>query len=520
MDYDIQTTVELWKILSKVADFRSNEYDKSLLHSVIHNLNLEEDIPIIPQIKKYQISIEELLATFIKALEPFSKMMSDLLKMFQNASAFRTDNNLRIEFDFEKSKDKFKFDLEAFKDFTLKSKDVLNYYSYVLKGGPYAIFDAISLLSSSISTKNKVVDNSPEVKKWLKEYENDKWPIFIPKKPIVSIKEIDEKLSILWQFMVDHIKIFKSEYNLMCGRKDSLRNYLEKYVYNSLNNENESNSTCSFNSNQTKDNLNNKQEEYLWIAETDCWTRSLMKTIDLVARHTDWYAERKDYESLSLIIRKLDNCLKMFESKKGKNPIQKRIDEVIELLNMPFWKKRYEVYSAWVCTQIVKALDDHRIEYNVIDDKLSFSFAGSHIATCTDLNPPLHIWAELRTAYKSRIKGGKRKKHIQPDYSLAVDNVKDPKNTVVVVECKQYKRYSSRNFSHAVVDYANGRPNATVLLASYTDVPGLIYDRVYDLDDSIDMYQRIPFIKRLAPGNTCGFMNEIRMAVEDYYKES
>ena len=132
MDYDIQTTVELWKILSKVADFRSNEYDKSLLHSVIHNLNLEEDIPIIPQIKKYQISIEELLATFIKALEPFSKMMSDLLKMFQNASAFRTDNNLRIEFDFEKSKDKFKFDLEAFKDFTLKSKDVLNYYSYVM----------------------------------------------------------------------------------------------------------------------------------------------------------------------------------------------------------------------------------------------------------------------------------------------------------------------------------------------------------------------------------------------------
>ena len=100
MDYDIQTTVDLWKSLSKVADFKSNEYDKALLHSVIHNLNLEEDIPIIPQIKKYQISIEELLATFIKALEPFSKMMSDLLKMFQNASAFRTDNNLLIEFDF------------------------------------------------------------------------------------------------------------------------------------------------------------------------------------------------------------------------------------------------------------------------------------------------------------------------------------------------------------------------------------------------------------------------------------
>lgn len=517
MDYDIQTTVDLWESLSKVADFKSNEYDKALLHSIIRRLHFEEDKSIIFQIKSNQTGIEELLAAFIRALEPFSRMMSDLLEMFQNASAFKTDNNLLIEFDFEKSKNKFNLNLEAFKDITHKSKAVLNYYKYRLKSDR-SLFKVIDLMNSCITSNYYIVDNSNDVKGWIKEYENDKWPAFIPEKPIVSIKEIDEKLSILWQFMVDHIKIFKSEYNLMCGRKGSLRNYLEKYVYNSLNNENESNSTCSFNSNQTKDNLNNKQEEYLWIAETDCWTRSLMKTIDLVARHTDWYAERKDYESLSLIIRKLDNCLKMFESKKGKKPIQKRIDEVIELLNMPFWKKRYEVYSAWVCTQIVKALDDHRIEYNVIDDKLSFSFAGSHIATCTDLNPPLHIWTELRTAYKSRIKGGKRKKHIQPDYSLAVDNVKDPKNTAVVVECKQYKRYSSRNFSHAVVDYANGRPNATVLLASYTDVPGQIYDRVYDLDDSIDIYQRIPFIKRLAPGSTCEFMNEIRKAVEDYYK--
>lgn len=519
MDYDIQTTVDLWEILSKVADFRSNEYDKALLHSVIHNLNLEEDIPIIPQIKKYQIGIEELLAAFIKALEPFSKMMSDLLEMFQNASAFRTDNNLRIEFDFEKSKKKFNLNLENFKDIAIKSKVVLSYNTYILKTNR-SIFDVIDLLNSCITSNYYVVDNSPEVKKWIKEYENDKWPVFIPEKPIAGIKEIDEKLSILWQFMVDHIEIYKSEYNLMCGRKGSLSDYLEHHVYNSSNNENELDAPYSFDSNQSIDSFVRKQEERLWMDETDCWTRSLMKAIDIVARHFDWYADQKDYESLSLIISKIDDCVKMFELKKGDRPIQKRIDEVIELLNMSFWKKRYEVYSAWVCTQIIKALDEHRIEYNVIDDKLSFSFAGSHIATCTDLNPPLHIWAELRTAYKSRIKGGKRKKHIQPDYSLAVDNVKDPKNTVVVVECKQYKRYSSRNFSHAVVDYANGRPNATVLLASYTDVPGLIYDRVYDLDDSIDMYQRIPFIKRLAPGNTCGFMNEIRMAVEDYYKES
>lgn len=517
MDYDIQTTVDLWESLSKVADFKSNEYDKALLHSIIRRLHFEEDKSIIFQIKSNQTGIEELLAAFIRALEPFSRMMSDLLEMFQNASAFKTDNNLLIEFDFEKSKNKFNLNLEAFKDITHKSKAVLNYYKYRLKSDR-SLFKVIDLMNSCITSNYYIVDNSNDVKRWIKEYENDKWPTFIPEKPIVGMKEIDEKLSILWQFMVDHIEIYKSEYNFMRGRKGSLNDYLENHVYNPSNNKNESDVTCSFDRNQSIDGFNSKQEEYLWIAETDCWTRSLMKTIDLVARHTDWYAERKDYESLSLIIRKLDNCLKMFESKKGKNPIQKRIDEVIELLNMPFWKKRYEVYSAWVCTQIVKALDDHRIEYNVIDDKLSFSFAGSHIATCTDLNPPLHIWTELRTAYKSRIKEGKRKKHIQPDYSLAVDNVKDPKNTAVVVECKQYKRYSSRNFSHAVVDYANGRPNATVLLASYTDVPGQIYDRVYDLDDSIDIYQRIPFIKRLAPGSTCEFMNEIRKAVEDYYK--
>lgn len=221
MDYDIQTTVDLWESLSKVADFKSNEYDKALLHSIIRRLHFEEDKSIIFQIKSNQTGIEELLAAFIRALEPFSRMMSDLLEMFQNASAFKTDNNLLIEFDFEKSKNKFNLNLEAFKDITHKSKAVLNYYKYRLKSDR-SLFKVIDLMNSCITSNYYIVDNSNDVKRWIKEYENDKWPAFIPEKPIVGMKEIDEIVIFVCRITYCHLHRFESTVTYLGGIEDSL----------------------------------------------------------------------------------------------------------------------------------------------------------------------------------------------------------------------------------------------------------------------------------------------------------
>ena len=80
--------------------------------------------------------------------------------------------------------------------------------------------------------------------------------------------------------------------------------------------------------------------------------------------------------------------------------------------------------------------------------------------------PTVEIWTELKTIYASPI-GKSRKKHIQPDYTLAVQPISEPSSSIAVIECKQYKKNNTKNFSDAVIDYANGRPKANVFLTNY-----------------------------------------------------
>ena len=197
-----------------------------------------------------------------------------------------------------------------------------------------------------------------------------------------------------------------------------------------------------------------------------------------------------------------------------------KMETIKDILNLPFWRKRYELYSAWIATQIVGALHDKEIEYNVRDNTLTFSFGGSKIATCKAFEPPLEIWAEVRTPYATP-RGRSRKSHIQPDYTLAVaaagdESAKDINKSIVVIECKQYKRYNKRNFLSAVDDYAHGRPNAEVLLVNYGKIRGSLIDEVEN-----DIRQRVGIYGSVYPEteDTRDFRKRIRKCVEKYYNQ-
>jgi uncharacterized protein YfaP (DUF2135 family) len=137
-----------------------------------------------------------------------------------------------------------------------------------------------------------------------------------------------------------------------------------------------------------------------------------------------------------------------------------------EFLNLPIWKKRHELYSVWISTQIVETFEDSSLRIHCVDDTLAFSFSGTHFATIDSLLPRLHIWAELRSPLDKPVGKGRRKA-IQPDYSLITDPVTNPKSSILEVECKQYLRPSRIKFANALTDYARGRPNAHVVLVNY-----------------------------------------------------
>ena len=111
----LNSTVELWENICKTADFKSKEYDKELLADKKKELGFDRNCKIREELISHNTTPEELLSTLIKLLKPFSAMMSDLLKMFEEAGAQFTDNNIQINFDFEDAKENFGLDLEHFR---------------------------------------------------------------------------------------------------------------------------------------------------------------------------------------------------------------------------------------------------------------------------------------------------------------------------------------------------------------------------------------------------------------------
>lgn len=153
---------------------------------------------------------------------------------------------------------------------------------------------------------------------------------------------------------------------------------------------------------------------------------------------------------------------------------EKEFVKVIEeILTLPIWKHRYDLYATWVCTKIIDSFENYKIQYNVYDGKLSFSFKGSLIASVVDFEPQLQIWTELKTEWKNgHLKNRKsRKNNIQPDYSLVINPIEDIESTVAVVECKQYKNGVRKNFTEALEDYSDGRPNSNIILMNYGKLP-------------------------------------------------
>uniref|UniRef100_UPI00398A2A47 hypothetical protein n=1 Tax=Methyloglobulus sp. TaxID=2518622 RepID=UPI00398A2A47 len=148
-----------------------------------------------------------------------------------------------------------------------------------------------------------------------------------------------------------------------------------------------------------------------------------------------------------------------------------------DLVNLPIWKKRHELYAVWVASRIADALRDLSFEWHPDGDMLRFPFSGAELATLLGGDGSTHIfWTEKRTALAG---GGLfRRKHIQPDYRIMTVPTHRNDATSLVIECKQYRKWSRQNFGAALDDYAKGCPKAPVVLVNYGPTDPSILDLV------------------------------------------
>ena len=458
----INSAVDLWEAISKSIAFNDADYDRALLEDIKLYLGMNKKVDFLKELKN--ISVEELLNALFTSIKPFSEMLSDLLEVFSKAGAMYTDKNLKIAVDFGK----LKVDLESFRtDVETVSQIIRKAVKTYFINDPWRLRELFVFDGNSYWAGNAVEIDNNEIKDWVVTYRNDKLPSYFPEQPKFN-EEVDSRIAVVWNYLHKIYETVKSVYKEEAGIRESIRGQLKflrqlsEYEHDGY--------------------VNQIQlgKEKLLQNETDFYTCTMMVVITMLVEHLYDSAE----DERDLLIEKFkanfDSIFENFESTTHEEIVEK-IKLINSFLNLPYWKHRYEVYSAWVFTLIVKAFGYSNLKYELSNgDTLSFSFGGSHLATYSQ-DEPLEIWAECRSAAIARVDVScGRVRGIQPDYTIAYKDAKTSGNAIAVVECKQYKKSSTGNFSKAIIDYANNRPNAKIFLVNYGAVGDAVHKKVTD----------------------------------------
>lgn len=478
---EITNTITLWNTFEKTARFGDTEYDSELKKRICTSIGIKTDEPIPALLQKHNISVERLLYAILQAMEPFSIMLTDLLQMFECASAQASSTNLQIKFNFDKDKIPLNFDLENFRQTVHSASRHLIQRQIRIVQNPWGL---IGLFCQKCKI-NDAHACSPQVKQWLDEYNNeDRWPDSLPDVPKTGYDALDSTVNIIWGMIQSAIAYYRQAYIPEKGRTWSHQEECCRREY-----------------------------DRIWLMETDHWVGRLISSMDEALTDIRNSLNKDGLERASALAQELQVFLE--ECAISEREIIEIAESLEDILNLPYWERRYELYSAWILTQITKGLQDTGISYHVVDGVLSFSFRGTLMATCENLRPPLQIWAELRTKSTAPMKGTGRKKHIQPDYTLAIDDAEQPENTVAVVECKQYKQSKKQNFFSAISDYAAGRPNGNIFLVNY----GPISDGLLSGGEQSLKKRAFPY-EHVRPGSTNAddFRRKLKEMIYTYYR--
>lgn len=475
----IKNSSDILRNLTKSCDF-DTWYDEELLYYLQDSLGLSKDNDIYSELDLKHVEVEELLYVLFSAFQPYSIMMSDILQLFAKYGIKEANQNLEIEFDFDKQKEKegLKFDFNDFMKWSEVIKKA-SYYIMLYKIDNNSINKVNKLIDEIIETDtlfDNVIseegtsfnDTNTELKEWLKEYYDRKcYPKYFPKIYKTNNIILDNELNKIWLFI-------KSLYDLFLSLEISYYEIRKKH--------------CEL---IDKDGMNVLQD--ILLGEYDFIIGRMIKRLNKSAQNLKKMSNEEQEENalkINIIFKSLP---------KVKNKIYDTIKVFEQILSLPIWKYRYELYAIWIFSHIADELGkDNCLILHHKNGKIIFPFKGTKLATYHKNVINYELWTELRTkCYITPIGNKSRKENIQPDYTIKTNGDNDIDSSILVIECKQYKKESKSNFLNAVTDYANNRPNANIVLVNYGDISFKLENQV---EDSIR--NRVKMIGSMRPGNT------------------
>lgn len=423
-------TEKMWNKIKKMGKFSDSYYDKKI------ESDMRKELGIADGISLKNLEPDVVLAAFFKVMSPLSMMYEDILCLFEKCEAKESSENLEIEFQKNRLVST-KFNIRHFMYAKAKMKEVQKEQKRVLLNREG--FEKLCELSCVNAYINKIIVQNNTYNSWQKAYSDNlhEWP-----KECLDFEKIIEELPIR-ESLLKAYRFWQELCNFFQSTGIDRENWSEGIR------------ACDGYSDW---------EKYILCQETDHCLGTILYNLYCVAERFFSQDEKTK--------RRIQEILEEFSTyyQVNREYIKTKMILWEEFLKLPVWKKRYEVYSIWVFTKIVSAFPEENVCFYVKNGCLVFPFSGACLAS-VNLNQKIYdIWTELRTDAIGKLKGRGRFKAIQPDYSIICGEPHRILDTVVVVECKQYKRAGIRNFSNAIEDYAANRPNAIVLLTDYGEV--------------------------------------------------
>lgn len=454
---EIKDAAQLWRFLNTGAGLDLKYYDKQMLDSEDPDLNLYSllgikcDLPSVEEnLKAAGVTLEHMLVNLLTAFHPYSMMINEICRFFDKYEIKYADQNIRMEFDFGSVTEDMRFDLENFREIAR------NYHLIESQSFAYEIrllqlndLDDIFPHNGSVTILNEAANS------WIDSYISDgEDAVFTApdiETPVTGHPDIDRNLEIIlniWRSFVNQCIVNGGTLKAL----EQAANWPEDRV-----------------SIESDENVIN-DVRLLCQASLDHWAKNFLIRFFGKIEEIEALEDQERIKSFNVLSDQLQKFVASLKRVSVTGSQEMLTEQLKDILNLPVWKFRYELYAAWLLTKIDQAFDRYEVMLHHTNGKLSLPFKATRIATVESMEGDFELWSEVRSPLENPT-GGKRNSAIQPDYRIFFStDEQTPENHFAVVEVKQYKTYHKTNFTQAMDDYAAGLPTAKIFLVNYGPV--------------------------------------------------
>lgn len=481
----VRTSVDLWNMFQRQGGLLPETYDAELLQALVAELELDGDLQLERQLDT--VSPTRFLVALLSALQPWSSMVSDVLQMFERHGVYTSNGEVLVEFDFQAGDlGKLRFDANHFKKAIeafqrlLASLETISTSDNELFGLSPALENALAashgirqedwgragsaVTLDGISYKTKGPPSSAAARRWFgyrpgaTDPDYRFWP-FDDALPFPTWRPSDPLAKALRPVVSVIVELSRrvSPYTSWDGLQDARRD------------EKSDPAVCT----TQRAPIESWSLNRVLASQYDRMSRSLLQRLwllhDLAPREAG--ARAALAAEVSRLVSERTSIV----------PRQPPGQVLEELLALPLWQFRHQLYSVWLVTAVEGAMPSHAVfRLKPVQGQLRFSFSATPIAAISVEPEEFELVAEVKTPAPEGIKllGKSRVSSVQPDYLI---RERDSKKVLYVLEAKQYRDGDKSNFSKALHDYAATHQEALVVVANYGPMPPDMREAVQEL---------------------------------------